>query len=480
LIRRALIWVAVTCVAVFATLLLVQVFAERRMLDLELWHEVPPAGEFRAADAGPAFGWEAYLEIEDRLFRGLGTYSIPPDSLGGRSPILRFVRGGRGDPATFERNWNRTTELLPGEISGGVLLLHGLTDSPYSMRSLATFFQGEGFYALCPRLPGHGTVPAGLLEVSWKDWMAAVRLAARHVRERVGPGKPIYLCGYSTGGGLAILQTLEALAGGDVLPDRLFLFSPAIGVTAFARASNWHKAYSWIPGFEKSKWLSVEPEYDPFKYNSFPKNAGAQVWELTKEIQREIERAGERGRLDELPPVTTFQSTVDSTIVAAAVASGLYEKLPPNGSELVVFDVNRLAVLDGFYGDPRTPLEEMQRDPSLPFVLTVVENAGADSPAVVARTRAPSSREIREEPLGLEWPRQVYSLAHVAIPFPPDDPLYGEGAADASGSRVHLGDLSLRGEKNVLVVSATDLMRLRHNPFHSYMIEKIRLSIRRH
>ncbi len=473
---------AAAIVLIIASILLVGAFRDRRFPDLETWQSTPIEGEFRARDADNGFTFADYLRKEDQLFQSLGAYMIEPDELGDRSRVLRYVNGGPNNPATFSPNWNRTTELMPdsGEIKGGVLLLHGLSDSPYSMRSLATMFQSEGFYALCLRVPGHGTVPAALLDVSWQDWLEAVRLAFAHVREKVGEGKPIFICGYSNGGALAMLYTLEAANRGDRVPDRVFLFSPAVAVTAFAVASNWHELYSWMPYFEKSKWLSVEPEYDPFKYCSFTKNAGAQVYDVTTRVQTELDRAIADGRYQKIPPIMTFQSAMDATISPGDVIHMLYDRIPANGSELIVFDVNRAALLDGFYRDPHTPMASLSLPVSRNFAVTLVQNADPHSLEVVARTKPASSTEFSVEPLGVTWPVDVYSLAHVAIPFPPDDPMYGRsekpGLVDG---HVPLGDLSLRGEKNVLVISAADMLRLRHNPFHAYMLERIRRTLHR-
>lgn len=480
-IVKLVIQLVVACFLIVATILLVEAFRARGMPELQTWHTIVPAGEFRAADAVPGFEFDDYLALEDQLFKELSAYMLSPSDLQGHSLVIRYVKGGPGDPATFDPNWNRSTELVPasGDIVGGVLLLHGLTDSPYSLRSIAKHFHDKGFYTLCLRMPGHGTVPAALLNVSWRDWVAATDIAMRHVRAKVGPGKPIYLCGYSNGGAVAMIHTLHALATAAPIPDRVFLFSPAIGITPFAVASNWHMLFSWMPYFVKSKWLSIEPEYDPFKYNSFPKNAGAQTWAVTREIQRELDRAAADGRLARMPPVLTFQSTVDSTIIARDVVTRLYNRLPANGSELVVFDVNHASLLDGFFLHSRTPLEELLQNQSLQYALTVVQNADAKSMAMVARTNLPDDAELHEESLDLRWPRQVFSLAHVAIPFPPDDVMYGDGASDPDNLRLRIGDLSLRGERDVLKISANDLMRLRHNPFHAYMVKRIEQALRR-
>jgi hypothetical protein len=71
------------------------------------------------------------------------------------------------------------------------------------------------------------------------------------------------------------------------------------------------------------------------------------------------------------------------------------------------------------------------------------------------------------------WPRDVYSLSHVAIPFPPDDPYYGDGRQTASTGIPPLGSLRPRGERNMLSVPLEQLMRLRHNPFFDDMAKRI-------
>ena len=79
---------------------------------------------------------------------------------------------------------------------------------------------------------------------------------------------------------------------------------------------------------------------------------------------------------------------------------------------------------------------------------------------------------MTERVLDLAWPRHVFSLSHVALPFPPDDPLYGYAAA-ATTRHVQLGRLEIRGENGVLNVPGWMLTRQRSNPFHAYMLERI-------
>lgn len=88
-------------------------------------------------------------------------------------------------------------------------------------------------------------------------------------------------------------------------------------------------------------------------------------------------------------------------------------------------------------------------------------------------TTPPLANTVEEVPTGLRWPGGVYSLSHVAIPFPPDDPVYGRGPIDPTEGPVRLGSLFAKGEKKVLHISADDLLRMRYNPFFGYMAERV-------
>jgi hypothetical protein len=67
----------------------------------------------------------------------------------------------------------------------------------------------------------------------------------------------------------------------------------------------------------------------------------------------------------------------------------------------------------------------------------------------------------------------MFSLSHVALPFPVDDPLYGAAPPPAPQRSVALGRLSPIGEKGVLTVPIEVLMRAGWNPFFPYMSRRI-------
>ena len=70
-------------------------------------------------------------------------------------------------------------------------------------------------------------------------------------------------------------------------------------------------------------------------------------------------------------------------------------------------------------------IQRLEKKDRLPYDLTLITNAGDDSPDVIAKTRQAATGNLAAIPLGLQWPAGIFSLSHVAIPFPPDDLIYG-------------------------------------------------------
>ena len=62
----------------------------------------------------------------------------------------------------------------------------------------------------------------------------------------------------------------------------------------------------------------------------------------------------------------------------------------------------------------------------------------------------------------------MISLSHVALPFPPDDPLYGRRPPD-NVQTLFLGEMAIQGERGMFALSADWLLRLRYNPFYAYL-----------
>ena len=448
--------------------------ARFRVPDLKAWHRLN-LDDLDASELGPNFTLAQYLAREDKLFAEIRQFESTIDPAE-RTPVNRYHPGSRSHPSSAGRDWNRTFETRPDVIRGGALLIHGLTDSPYSMRAVADVLRERGIYSLALRMPGHGTVPSGLVGVTWQDWLAAVRVGVRHVKASIPEGSPLILVGYSNGGALLLKYTLEALERDDAIrPAKVILLSPMIGVTPAARLAWWIGRLGVIPYFEKANWLDVVPEYNPFKYNSFPANAGFQTSSITRAVQADLDRAASDGRIAKLPPILTFQSVVDATVSTPAVVNRLYDRLPQNGSELVLFDVNHFSGIDVFVtpGD-RSLVEHLFDRQPRSYRRALVTNRSAETREVEAQTVEAANAGSARRALALMWPPQVFSLTHVAIPFPADDPLYGIEGPTGTEGLLPIGRLSPRGERAVLTVGTDTLMRLSSNPFFPYVAERIR------
>lgn len=471
-LRRWLIRLAWSVALIFATIVIGGgLDARRRLPDLEPWHRIIPR-DFRASDLTSRSTLADYLTIEDSAFRVVDQQIEKRLDASERTTANRYNPDGISYPGRLGTDWNRTQVLSPQTaIVGGALLVHGLTDSPYSFRTIAEDLRGRGYYVVALRVPGHGIVPAGLTDVTWEDWLAAVRLAARHVRATIGADKPLILVGYSNGGALVLKYSMDVIDGsGDPPATRMVLLSPMIGVQPFAWLARVISMLGPIPAFEKARWLDVVPEYNPFKFNSFPANAGLQTWRLTTTLQKQIVRAAQAALGSRLPPVLTFHSLVDATVSTPAVVHAFYDVIADQRSELVLFDINRASGLVPFIqpGDATLLSRLTDRSPRQ-YKRTLITNVDSGSLDVAERSIAPSATDIVSRPLGLAWPRDIFSLSHVAIPFPLSDPVYGHDELAGAANTIHLGRLSPRGERAVFAVPSDTLMRLTCNPFFDYL-----------
>jgi esterase/lipase len=263
---------------------------------------------------------------------------------------------------------------LPGFPAGqhkpyrrGVLLTHGLSDSPYMMRHLAEFFRQNGFRVMAVLLPGHGTQPGDLLEVTWQEWSKTVAYGAYQLAEEVDE---LYLAGYSTGATLSVYHSLR-----DYRVRGLLLFSPAIRITPKAALAKLHKLYSWL--MPSAKWVDIKPDLDIYKYESFTKNAAAQTYALTRQLQVQL-------RQHELDiPVFVAASEDDMTVNTAAIFEFIARSLNPS-SRLVLYTTEPEKYSPDFLAD------------RLELVNSVVPG------------------------------QRILSSAHTAIVMPPEDMHYGE------------------------------------------------------
>ena len=108
-----------------------------------------------------------------------------------------------------------------GDGPNGVLLVHGFTGTPQSMRPWAEHLEAAGFTVSLPRLPGHGTHWKELNQTAWSDWYAHVDAAFLALRDRCDR---VFVAGLSMGGALSL--RLAEQHGEDVAG--LVLVNPAV------------------------------------------------------------------------------------------------------------------------------------------------------------------------------------------------------------------------------------------------------------
>lgn len=175
---------------------------------------------------------------------------------------------------------NSPFELLPkpsgSRAKYGALLIHGLLDSPFSLKDIGLHLQANGVHCRAILLPGHGTVPSDLIDISYQDWMQAVKYGIESFKNKVDK---LFLIGYSTGAALAVASAMQ-----DPEIDGLVLLSPAIRIKAPVNiVVGWHYLLKRI-GKNNNHWVYLDRETDYAKYQSIGFNAVNQVAQLTRTL----------------------------------------------------------------------------------------------------------------------------------------------------------------------------------------------------
>lgn len=437
---------------------------------LKPWHTEELNEEFTRKKADEVKTFDDYLQLEDRLFKQLDDKVYSQSETGPEYKLDRYSTGSAADPRKQKPNWNRSFELSSEKPRGGVLLVHGMSDSPYSLRTLGKALNQHGYWVIGMRMPGHGTAPSGLRYINRHDMTGAVRIGMAHLDKKVN-GKPVHMVGYSTGAPLAIEFALDALDGKSApLPGSLILISPAIGIHPAAGLASFKDWLSNIPGLDGLAYTQIHPEFDPYKYNSFATNAADVVHGLARSVANRIEQRADTNPDVVLPPVLVFKSTVDATVTTDAVVDNLLEHLNPGRHELVLFDINRYAVSYRMLVDDPAPLtDRVMDDDKLPFTVTLVTNEYPDTRSVISKYKDSFSADpSHTSNLGLSWPAGVISLSHVALPISPDDPIYGQRPPN-NEEFLFLGQMAVQGERGLLQIPSDWMFRLRYNPFYDYL-----------
>jgi len=169
-------------------------------------------------------------------------------------------------------------EDCEGDSKGVAILLHGLYDSPYVMKGLGHFFNRKCYQSRFLLLPGHGTVPGDLNDLSYEQWITAVETIVERTKKEY-EGKNIIIAGFSTGAGLALNFTSDH--PGQV--QALFLFAPLVNLPVNrvlgARLFDTLGEYA-----QKNEGM------DNFKYESVPVDSVLQANQLARLIEGKLQK----------------------------------------------------------------------------------------------------------------------------------------------------------------------------------------------
>lgn len=214
-------------------------------------------------------------------------------------------------------------EYVPKQPNGqGVLLVHGLGDSPYSFVDVATHLAEKGYLVRTVLLPGHASKVGDLQLPTLQDWQGVVH---HHISLLKQNTDSIWLGGYSTG---ANLVTAEALNDDSV--NGLLLFSPALQphseVVKYAKLASYFVT-----------WADQDPEDNPLRYNSLPMNAAA-VYYQTSSVVREALADQTYNK-----PVFMLMSEGDKVVSTQFAIDTFSHKMPNPSGHIVWQGENKIA-----------------------------------------------------------------------------------------------------------------------------------------
>lgn len=211
----------------------------------------------------------------------------------------------------------------------GVLLCHGLTSTPQSMRPWAEHLAAAGFSVRLPLLPGHGTRWQDLNRTSWQDWYAE---AERNYEELRGRCREVFVCGLSMGGTLTLrlAQRHPEIAGIVVVnPSVLTLRKTAKVLPVLSKV---------VPSIAAIAGDIAKPGTRELAYDRLPLKAMASLRRLWGIVRADLDAIEQ--------PMLLLRSAVDRIVEPASSAAVLRGVSSADVREIVLPDSYHVATLD--------------------------------------------------------------------------------------------------------------------------------------
>jgi carboxylesterase len=201
-----------------------------------------------------------------------------------------------GAPAGWMQDWSAIGSGKNAHV--GVLLVHGFTGAPPSMRPWGEFLHSKGYTVRVPLLPGHGSTPEDLNDVKWQEWPDKV---TKELRELQKSCDTIFLIGLSMGGGtvLNVAESNNDVIKGIILVNP-WIHLPGITVEISFLASRFQKMRSSVGGDIK------RPGISEFGYDATPMRGVYQALKMLRVTRKNL------GAIT--VPVQLFHSVEDHTL----------------------------------------------------------------------------------------------------------------------------------------------------------------------
>lgn len=179
----------------------------------------------------------------------------------------------------------------------GILMSHGFTGSPRSIKPWAQALAGEGFTVSVPRLPGHGTTWQEMNKTRWQDWYAELDREYLHLREQC---QQVFVMGLSMGGSLTLrlAENHPEVAGMVIVNAAVHTERPDRFLLPYLR--------HFVPGFPGITNDIKKPGVDEGGYDKIPLQAAYSLQQLWAKVKQDIDNIRQ--------PLLVMRSTEDHVV----------------------------------------------------------------------------------------------------------------------------------------------------------------------